>query len=69
MLAFDSFLVCLLGAKLRLGNEYTSKNAEDFLQPPLKQYAALDVLVRTDSDFANPEIYKSRDKVYDPSQG
>src|SRR5699024_2913548 len=31
LLAFDNFSGCLLGAKLRPGNEYTSKNAEDFL--------------------------------------
>lgn len=57
LLAFDGFSGCLLGAKLRPGNEYTSKNAEAFLKPLLKQYAALDVLVRADSGFAKPEIY------------
>src|SRR5699024_10808647 len=57
LLAFDNFSGCLLGAKLRPGNEYTSKNAEDFLEPLLKQYKALDLLVRADSGFAKPEIY------------
>ncbi|GEN48337.1 IS1380 family transposase [Ligilactobacillus pobuzihii] len=57
LLAFDNFSGCLLGAKLRPGNEYTSKNAEDFLELLLKQYEALDLLVRADSGFAKPEIY------------
>nr|WP_241259088.1 transposase [Ligilactobacillus pobuzihii] len=57
LLAFDSFSSCLLGAKLRLANEYTSKKAEDFLTPILQQYAELDLLVRADSGFTKPEIY------------
>lgn len=57
LLAFDSFSGCLLGAKLRPGNEYTSKKAEAFLKPILQRYAGLDLLVRADSGFAKPEIY------------
>jgi len=63
LLAFESFSGCLLSAKLRPGNEYTSKKAEDFLTPILQQYAARDLLVRADSGFAKPEIYTACEEV------
>src|SRR5699024_8073519 len=50
----------LLGAELRADNHYTSFETEDFLEPILEHYADLncDLLVRDDSGFAKPEIFK-----------
>ena len=63
LLAFDSFSGCLLGAKLRPGNEYTFKKAEDFLKSILQRYAELDLLVRADSGFAKTESYAACEAV------
>ncbi|WP_081607026.1 transposase [Ligilactobacillus pobuzihii] len=63
MLTFDSFSGCLLGDKLRPGNEYTSKKAKDFLKLILQRYAALVLLVRAYSGFVKPEIYIACEEV------
>ena len=61
LVCFDGLTGMFLGAKLRPGNEYTSKNAEDFLLPIIQHYRSFDcemnLLVRGDSGFAKPEIY------------
>jgi Transposase DDE domain. len=57
LIAFDILSGMLLGARLRPGNQYTSKAAENFLEPFLKSFRNLDLLVRADSGFAKLEIY------------
>jgi len=62
LVAFDGLNGDFLKAKLRSGNQYTSKGVKDFLEPLLKHYEAAlpvtDILVRGDSGFATPDIYE-----------
>lgn len=60
LLAFEALSGSLLAAKLRPGNVYTSKEAEKFLLRILREYRSdsRDILVRGDSGFAKPGIYR-----------
>lgn len=60
LLAFEALSGSLLAAKLRPGNEYTSKGAEKFLLRILREYRSdsQDILIRGDSGFAKPGIYR-----------
>lgn len=67
LVAFDGVFGLLLGAKLRPGNDYTSKDSEHFLRPILQRYrdysCDMALLVRGDSGFAKPEIYSLCDEL------
>ena len=60
LLAFEQQTGALLGAQLRPGNHYTSRDSEMFLAPILYSFATqeMECLVRGDSGFAKPEIYE-----------
>lgn len=60
LIAFEQQTGALLGAQLRPGNHYTSKDAETFLAPILHSFAdqEIDCLIRGDSGFAKPEVYE-----------
>ncbi len=61
LVAFDGITGDFLKAKLRSGNQYTSKGVKEFLKPLLEHYnqaiPTTDILVRGDSGFATPDIY------------
>ena len=61
LLCYDSLTKDLIGAALREGTKYCSKDAVDFLEPIFKEYTGLypdmDCMLRGDSGFASPEIY------------
>ncbi|XJS10895.1 IS1380 family transposase [Aerococcaceae bacterium WGS1372] len=61
LVAFDGLTGDFLKAKLRSGNQYTSKGVKEFLKPLLEHYnqaiPTTDILVRGDSGFATPDIY------------
>lgn len=61
LVAFDGLTGDFLKAKLRSGNQYTSKGVKDFLEPLLAHYnqtvPTTDILVRGDSGFATPDVY------------
>ncbi|MFV8240744.1 IS1380 family transposase [Aerococcus viridans] len=61
LVAFDGLTGDFLKAKLRSGNQYTSKGVKEFLEPLLNHYnqaiPTTDILVRGDSGFATPDIY------------
>ena len=60
-MAFDGITDDFLKAKLRSGNQYTSKRVKEFLKSLLDHYnqaiPTTDILVRGDSGFATPDIY------------
>jgi len=60
LLAFETLSDSLLAAKLRPGNDYISKGAEKFLLQILREYrsGSRDILIRGDSGFAKPGIYR-----------
>ena len=62
IVAFDGLTGDFLKAKLRPGNQYTSKGVKAFLEPLLEHYNQVvpttDILVRGDSGFATPDIYE-----------
>ena len=62
LVAFDGLTGDFLKAKLRSGNQYTSKGVKKFLKPLLEHYRqaipTTDILVRGDSGFATPDIYE-----------
>lgn len=62
LVAFDGLTGDFLKAKLRSGNQYTSKGVKEFLEPLLSHYnqaiPTTDILVRGDSGFATPDIYE-----------
>ncbi|SMH27297.1 Transposase DDE domain group 1 [Carnobacterium iners] len=62
LVAFDGLTGDFLKAKLRSGNQYTSKGVKEFLEPLLDHYnqavPTADILVRGDSGFATPDIYE-----------
>ena len=62
LVAFDGLTGDFLKAKLRSGNQYTSKGVKEFLEPLLNHYnqaiPTTDILVRGDSGFATPDIYE-----------
>lgn len=62
LVAFDGLTGDFLKAKLRSGNQYTSKGVKEFLEPLLIHYnqaiPTTDILVRGDSGFATPDIYE-----------
>jgi hypothetical protein len=66
LIAFDSLTGQLWGVKLRAGNKYTSNDVSEFLSPILKDCRKYscdpDILIRGDSGFATPELYKLCDK-------
>lgn len=66
LVAFDGLTGDFLKAKLRSGNEYTSKGVKEFLEPLFNHYKqaipVTDVLVRGDSGFATPDIYELCEK-------
>ncbi|MGF2054719.1 IS1380 family transposase [Vagococcus fluvialis] len=66
LLAFEQTTGALLGAQLRSGNQYTSKNAETFLEPILDSFIDKEIgcLVRGDSGFAKSEIYQLCDQEF-----
>ena len=61
LVAFDGLTGDFLKAKLRSGNQYTSKGVKEFLEPLLEHYnqtiPTTDILVRGDSGFATPDVY------------
>ncbi|MFD2728658.1 transposase, partial [Enterococcus camelliae] len=61
LVAFDGLTGMFLGAELRPGNVYTSKNAETFLTNIVTHFSKhpcnMNSMVRGDSGFAKPEIY------------
>lgn len=61
LVAFDGLTGDFLKAKLRSGNQYTSKGVKEFLEPLLAHYnqtiPTTDILVRGDSGFATPDVY------------
>lgn len=61
LVAFDGLTGDFLKAKLRSGNQYTSKGVKEFLEPLLEHYnqtiPTTDILVRGDSGFATPAVY------------
>ena len=61
LVAFDGITGDFLKAKLRSGNQYTSKGVKEFLKSLLDHYnqaiPTTDILVRGDSGFATPDIY------------
>ena len=61
LVAFDGITGDFLKAKLRSGNQYTSKGVKEFLKPLLEHcnqaIPTTDILVRGDSGFATPDIY------------
>lgn len=63
LVAFDGLTGDFLKAELRSGNQYTSKGVKAFIDPPLHHYKSTlphtEILVRGDSGFATPEVYKS----------
>ncbi|SEK49731.1 Transposase DDE domain group 1 [Carnobacterium iners] len=65
LLAFDGLTGLFLGAKLRSGNQYTSKGVGPFVRDLLDSYknrtTELNILIRGDSGFATPEIYELAD--------
>lgn len=65
LLAFDGLTGLFLGAKLRSGNQYTSKGVGSFVRNLLDSYkdrtTELNILVRGDSGFATPEVYELAD--------
>lgn len=66
LVAFDAITGLFLGAQLRSGNVYTSRNVVDFLEPIIRHF--LDdlqvhtLLIRGDSGFAVPELYELCEK-------
>ncbi len=61
LVAFDGLTGMFLGAELRPGNVYTSRNAETFLSNIVTHFSKhpcnMNSMVRGDSGFAKPEIY------------
>ena len=61
LVAFDGITGDFLKAKLRSGNQYTSKGVKEFLKPLLEHYnqtiPTTDILVCGDSGFATPDVY------------
>src|SRR5699024_1826778 len=61
LVAFDGITGDFLKAKLRSGNQYTSKGVKEILKPLLEHYnqaiPTTDILVRGDSGFATPDVY------------
>lgn len=62
LVAFDGFTGDFLKAQLRPGNVYTSNNVVEFVRPLLDhyndQFPETSTLVRGDSGFAVPDLYK-----------
>lgn len=62
LVAFDGFTGDFLKAQLRPGNVYTSNNVVEFVRPLLNHYnekfPETSTLVRGDSGFAVPDLYK-----------
>ncbi len=62
LVAFDGLTGDFLKAQLRPGNAYTSSGVVDFVRPLLEHYnekfPETTVMVRGDSGFANPGLYK-----------
>jgi len=62
LVAFDGLSGMFLGAQLRPGNVYTSTGVVGFLKPIIENYKKLscdmNTLVRGDSGFATPDLYK-----------
>ena len=61
LLCYDSLTKDLIGATLREGSKYCSKDAADFLRPIFEEYTEsypdMNCMLRGDSGFASPEIY------------
>lgn len=61
LVAFDDLNGDFLKAKLRTGNQYTSNGVKEFLEPLFTQCSqsipTTDILIRTDSEFATPDVY------------
>ena len=61
LLCYDALTKDLIGAELREGSKYCSKDAADFLEPIFKEYTEsypdINCMLRGDSGFAAPEIY------------
>jgi len=61
LLCYDAFTKDLIGATLREGSKYCSKDAADFLRPIFEEYTEsypdINCMLRGDSGFASPEIY------------
>lgn len=65
ILAFDGVIGLFLGAKLRSGNQYTSKGVGPFVRDLLDSYknstTELNILIRGDSGFDTPEVNELAD--------
>lgn len=65
---FDGITGDCIKAVLRSGNVYTSNGVVDFLEPVLvhftEKYPGIPIIVRADSGFAIPELYKLCEKYH-----
>lgn len=62
LVLYNGFNGDLIKFELRKGSVYTSNGVREFLEPVLewleKEYPGVDILIRGDSGFATPELYR-----------
>ena len=58
LVCYDGMTGDLIKIQLRDGTQYSCTGVVDFLQPILDDYPAIRILLRGDSGFATPDLYK-----------